>query len=304
MASHTPEARSLGGHSPAEFDAGYVPLDDRGFRLAMGLRPLELSQWLEVLSDGPAQIRLKRELLNTRFSDVVALRYESHPAYAELLGEIVTNLKQFHSSRSYSLNSDEHPLVAASSLVAEDLCVMIKENEQWVLGGAVVCFPSRWALADKIGTSLDEIHQPVPGYQTVLATPTRSFFERLTPQRSFWRLNWTLLDDATLFQPVAARRWFDEDPLNWQFRVERQTLRCLSESRAVVFTIRTSVRSAVDMVAHVPNFARDVVKFLRGAPDETLNYKGWVGLADRWETWFADVLSVSGTDPSPESSPN
>jgi hypothetical protein len=253
----------------------------------MGLRPLDLAQWFEVNSDGPAQVKLKRELLATNYDDVVAFAHPSHPAYEELLSEIQSNLSEFHPELGRKVNPADHPLVAASVLVAEDLCVMVKVRDQWVLGGAVVCFPSRWTLSGKIGTSLDEIHRPVPMYESVLAAPTRSFFDRLSPSRSFWRLNWTLLDDAALFQPVAARRSFDDDPEHWQFRVERQTLRCLAQSRAVVFTIRTSLRPANHMVRGVPNFASDVLHFLRTAPDETLIYKGWVGLADRWESWFA-----------------
>ncbi len=287
-----------------EHATGYVPLDARGFRLAMGLRPLELSSWLEFEPDGDEQIALKKGLLATNYGDVVALRDQSHRAYDELLGEIVSNLEQFHPDRLRTFDAHEHPLIAASTLVAEDLCVMVHENDQWVLAGAVVCFPSRWALSDKIGTSLDHIHAPVPGYDSVLGAPTRSFFDRLSPQRSFWRLNWTLLDDATLFQPVGARRWFDEDPLNWQFRVERQTLRSLERCAAAIFTIRTTVRPATQLVRSDVNFASNVLNFLRTAPPETLSYKGWQGLAERWERWFADEIKSSRTDPSPEPFPS
>ena len=84
----------------------------------------------------------------------------------------------------------------------------------------------------------------MPGYDHELARPTNGFFDRLTPGRSFWRLNWTLLDNPALFQPTATRTAPSGDLADWYFRVERQTLRQLPRSRAIVFTIRTYVTSA------------------------------------------------------------
>jgi hypothetical protein len=78
-------------------------------------------------------------------------------------------------------------------------------EDTWRLRAACVCFPSRWDLAAKIGTTLDDIHSPVPLYDQALARPTNAFFNRLTPEKSFWRLNWTLLDSPVLHQRTGAR---------------------------------------------------------------------------------------------------
>jgi len=80
-------------------------------------------------------------------------------------------------------------VVAAARLVQEDLCVLVR-SDAWRLQAACVCFPSRWNLASKLGTTLDDIHRPVPSYDVELSRPTNAFFERLKPSRSFWRLNW------------------------------------------------------------------------------------------------------------------
>jgi hypothetical protein len=280
----------------------YVPVDARGFRLAMGLRPLDLGNWLELDNEGVSQLALKRELIESHYNDVVAFDDPTHPAFAELLDEVRDNLTLYHPEFARELSGELHPLVAASLLVPEDLCVMVRAPDQWKLMGAVVCFPSRWRLADKIATSLDEIHAPVPGYADELARTTNSFFDRLIPQRAFWRLNWTLLDDAALFQPAGASRSFDEDPAHWQFRVERQTIRLLPGSSAAVFTIRTSVRPATQMVREVPTFARDVLTYLTQAPPATLEYKGWNKLAERWSQWFAEQISPRDMLQEPKSS--
>jgi hypothetical protein len=164
--------------------------------------------------------------------------------------------------------------------VQEDLCVLVKDDA-WRLRAACVCFPSRWLLATKINTTLDEIHGPVPGYGQELARPTTGFFDRLTPERSFWRLNWTLLDSPTLFQPTASRTAPSGDLADWFFRVERQTLRQLPQSRAVIFTIRTYVTSAVTLSERDTQFVPTLLHSLETAPSSTQSYKGWTGVAER-----------------------
>ncbi|HEV2427972.1 MAG TPA: DUF3445 domain-containing protein [Acidimicrobiales bacterium] len=258
----------------------YVPVDARGWRLAMGLRPLDMAHWLEVDERRDAELSEKARLLATDHDAVVATRPAGDAGSAELLDAVVAWLAEHHPAVARDVDAGEHPVVAASRLVQEDLCVLVRSNA-WRLEAACVCFPSRWRLADKIGTTLDEIHGPVPGYDTELARPTSSVFDRLKPDRSFWRLNWTLLDSPALHQPDSARASGATDPTGWWFRVERQTIRALPESAAVVFTIRTYVTRLSDLLARHEGLAGDLVGAIEGAPEATRAYKGWVGVADR-----------------------
>ncbi len=246
----------------------------------MGLRPLDLAAWLEVDEHRDAELALKRQLLANAFDVVVATRPAGHEASLELLDEVRANLALHHPDVATGPSLDEHPVVAASRLVQEDLCVLVRDDE-WRLAAACVCFPSRWNLATKIGTTLDQIHDTVPYYDEQLAAPTRSVFDRLGPERSFWRLNWTLIDSSTLHQPTAARRSPEGDLAQWFFRVERQTIRQLPETRAVVFTIHNYVTSAQQMCDVEPDFAALLLHSLDTAPERTLEYKGWHGVADR-----------------------
>jgi len=165
-------------------------------------------------------------------------------------------------------------------LVQEDLCVLVK-SDVWRLQAASVCFPSRWDLSTKIGTTLDAIHGPVPGYSAELRSPTNAFFDRLKPDRSFWRLNWTLLDNPALHQPFSIRRSPSGDLEDWFFRVERQTLRQLPTTKAIVFTIRNHVASAKTLREVVPEFGENLLSALDTAPEAMQGYKGWVGVADK-----------------------
>ncbi|MDE3107160.1 MAG: DUF3445 domain-containing protein [Acidobacteriota bacterium] len=262
----------------------YVPLDGRDWRFTMGLRPLNVAKWLEFDEHVDDELALKTQLLRERYDDVVATLPGSEEAAAELVRELTANLESYHPTRSRAI-SDEHPIVAASRLVQEDLC-LLERRDAWRLSAACVCFPSRWSLASKLGATLDEIHGPVPGYDDALAGPTNAFFDRLGAERSYWRLNWTLLDSPVLHQPRGARRPPSGALSDWFFRVERQTLRRLARSGAVVFTIRTCVAPATTLVREHPDFGEHLWRALASAPPAVQDYKGWRGVADR----LADAL--------------
>jgi hypothetical protein len=248
--------------------------------MAMGLRPLDLSKWLEVDDQRNAELALKQVLLADNFETVVATNAEGYDASAELLSCIEESLRKFHPEISYKVDRNEHPIVSASRLVQEDLCVLVKSDD-WRLQAASVCFPSRWDLSTKIGTTLDAIHGPVPGYDAELRSPTNAFFDRLKPDRSFWRLNWTLLDNPALHQPFSIRRSPSGELEDWFFRVERQTLRQLPTTKAIVFTIRNYVASAKTLREVVPEFGENLLSALDTAPEAMQGYKGWVGVADK-----------------------
>lgn len=248
--------------------------------MAMGLRPLDLDNWLEVDERRDVELELKRQLLSDSFDVVVATNPDGEEGSRELLAEVTHFLATHHPDIALDVRGDEHPVVAAARLVQEDLCVLVR-SDAWRLQAACVCFPSRWDLASKLGTTLDDIHRPVPLYDVELARPTNAFFERLSPDRSFWRLNWTLIDAPALHQPTSARHSPRGDLASWFFRVERQTLRRLPESGSIVFTIRSYVTSAQTLCETHEEFGATLLLNLDTAPDETREYKGWVGVADR-----------------------
>jgi dimethylamine monooxygenase subunit A len=240
----------------------------------MGLRPLVLSNWFESDHDAAQELDEKHRLLRDRRDEVVGLLDSCRPAAEELHGMVVEHLG------GPKVAAADHPLIDASLLVPDDLCIMERFDGEWRLSGAVVAFPSRWYLAEKIGRSLDKIHDVVPGYATQLASPVNAFFDRMTPERSVWRLNWSLVDSPELFLPPSHRRPLD-DVEEWFFRVERQTLRVLPQTRAIVFTIRTYVRSLEQLLAMSADYGSALLLALDTAPQESLEYKGWVGVADR-----------------------
>jgi len=246
----------------------------------MGLRPLDLSKWLEFDVHEEDERSLKAALLEHDYDAVVATNPEGDEASVELLRELKRFLHEYHPGRATETNAGEHPVVQVSRLAQEDFCVLVKEDT-WRLRAACVCFPSRWDLASKIGTTLDDIHSPVPLYEHELARPTNTFFDRLGTEKWFWRLNWTLLDSPVLHQRTSARAAPSGGLDQWFFRVERQTLRRLPITGAIIFTIRTYVASAAALRESDDEFVPALLHALDTAPASVQEYKGWTGVAAR-----------------------
>src|SRR4029079_12117732 len=94
------------------------------------------------------------------------------------------------------------------------------------------------------GRTMDVVHGPVPYYERHVSTPVDHALSRLTEERLVARANWGVADHAALFQPAINLRPIgfssvEEAARGLWLRVERQTLRRLPESGAIVFTIRT-----------------------------------------------------------------
>jgi hypothetical protein len=187
--------------------------------------------------------------------------------------------------------ADRHPLEQAARLVAEDLCLMVEHDGGYHLDAAVVCFPSYWRLAEKMGDSAAAIHGPVPHYAEDLADRVDTFLRRLRPERPVWRRNWDLHDNPELFAPavpppvalgiddVAGRVWL---------RSEHQTLRRLPRSRAILFTIRTQ-QVPLGVLAERPDVARRMVHALDAYPDDLRRSRLPAGAADAILTWLREA---------------
>jgi hypothetical protein len=195
-------------------------------------------------------------------------------AYADEGGQVVNRATQ---ERFAPAAFADRPLELAGRLVQEDLCLMQESKAGYRLVAAVLCFPSRWRLSDKLGQPLDAIHEPVPGFDQRLATPVGRFFARLEPGRPVWRVNWSLIDTPELFLPPEHRTrtcnlTSEEAGERLWLRVERQTLRRLPVSGDVLFTIRTHVERLADALDG-PDSASALAARIREMPDAIARYK-------------------------------
>jgi hypothetical protein len=249
------------------------------YKLAMGLNALDPADWLWLDERYPAEIARRAVLIAERPAQVHAMRPEAEPAARELLAMVRQHLARHHPGHAPGpADGDDPPLVALGRMAQEDFCLLERQGDgPYALTAAILCFPSHWHLHEKLGRPLAEIHAPVPGFNTKLGGPAERFFANLLVERLVWRANWTLVESPDLFHPQPRETILDLSGENagqrlW-LRVERQTLRRLPATGAVVFTIRTLVEPLAAIVRR-PGLAGAMAARVREMDDAMAGYKG------------------------------
>jgi len=283
-------------------EALHLPFEAGPFRMAMGLLSCPASALIELDERYPAEMAGRRALLADRHADVFAACAGSAPAGAEALALLAAHLParypgwfrrdgtMLHNAltgEAWDLAAPPcDPLELAGRLVQEDLCIVRPDAGGPVLDAAILCAPSRWLLAEKIGRPLLAIHAPVPLYADRLGAPVDRFMRQLKPGRVAMRMNWSVMDDAALFQTGGKHRT-ERDPTitaanagaRLHLRVERQTLSRLPRSGSVLFTIRVH-SYALARIAALPGAPARLAAAVRALPAELAAYKSLPAFRD------------------------
>jgi hypothetical protein len=266
------------------FMDGPAPNTPEAFRWRLGVRPLDLRDWIELGADADAGIAAKPRLMADHPDTVFAVLDDVEPESTEVADALLEHLRERWPDRyaDAALESSLHPLDAAARLVPEDLVLLVERDGQLVFGGGSVCFPNRWDLRSKVGLSMAGVHAPVAQLNEQLEAPIDSFFDRLTPARSFWRLGWGILDTPDWYTPLdgtALPRPPSPGPDDHFLRVERETLRRFPRTNCVLFTIRTYV-APIPAVAGDDDVARRLADAVASLPGDVRSYKDVVRSAD------------------------
>lgn len=158
----------------------------------------------------------------------------------------------------------------------EDMCLLTRRVDEGVyrLIGAAVAWPTDWHPKDKMGLPLAAMHAPIQGYAQQLASGVDHFMAKLKPGRIFGRCNWFITSTPEM-------RWIADSAPEIAFghvtadnagdtlfiRSERQTLRRLPESGAILFTIGV-------YVARLGSLMPSNVSLLAAAMDTLLQGEG------------------------------
>jgi len=261
----------------------------------MGMHSLSIDDWLLVDEHRDADLAYKAELLERARPVVFAAEPGSEPASAELL-EAVREWLASHGAGVAEPVGDEHPLIEAARLVQEDLAVLQLVDGHWVLTAGVVAFPTHWTVSDKVGLPLEGIHAPVAHYETELRERVDRFHDRLTVDRPAWRRNWFVLPTSELHLPAFGHRLHVADGITddgrpmW-IRSERQTLRRLPESDAIVFTIRVQ-QAPLGVLRARPDLAAKMLAATRSWDREKRMYTATGGVLDELIQWLANAADV------------
>jgi dimethylamine monooxygenase subunit A len=289
----------------------FDPFDGKAFRLRIGARPLDPSAWIVLdertedeldqkvvlLTQSPEQfatcVTLPKDPLSIAAAEELCAAIETHlytydPTHLEFANERIDRYRS-----GLDLGANIEPIVRAGLLTQEDWCVLVQQSpeEPLLLSTGTLCFPNRWRLSDKIGLPMLGIHTPVPQYSEEVGAPTNSLLSRLTPDRPVWRMNWGIADNPALHQPTghfdpnAGSRVLDVGA-DVVLRIERQTLIRLPNTEAVVFGIRTIVRTLSEVLRSDPTAAARMALAIETLPEDMRAYKSLTKLGPLVSTWL------------------
>lgn len=273
------------------------PFDGSSRPFTIGMTPLDLADWIE-----PDQ-HLARDLAEkqTHFAEatdiVFAERPGSEAAQAETLALLIQHLPRrfpdlyrpaehglaiIPAGRTVAAHPPESPLMTAARLVQEDLCILQRDAAGWRLTAAALCFPSTWSLAEKIGHPMSAIHADVPDFEGQMAMRVSRIFDNLRPEMPVQRLNWSIYGDDRLHHPETKTEPEQRFPAGCDLaatahiRVERQTLRRLPQSDAILFTIRIHICPLTAFLSEPdgPALAAGLRNQLLALTPDQLAYKG------------------------------
>ncbi|MDC6274219.1 DUF3445 domain-containing protein [Lacticaseibacillus paracasei] len=181
----------------------------------------------------------------------------------------------------------EHPLVYVSKMAKEDFYVVLQDKEGvHRLMAAAVPFPGgSFGIRYKLGKTLDVIHGDVPYYEEKLKPSMERWFARMKPadlvERASWYISW---DHKLLLNNIYALKKGDKvqsdvEPTEFNVRVERQTLRRLPKSRAIIFT-NHPVFYSIEEMKDEPLVPSLIKKIIYEAPEGIIKYKNFEAFRD------------------------
>ncbi|BGP17367.1 hypothetical protein JCM10213_003411 [Rhodosporidiobolus nylandii] len=198
-----------------------------------------------------------------------------------------------------------NPMKVAGLLLQDDIALMVEDEQgQYRFQAGSICTAGFWRLQDKIGLTLDDIHfeGSVPNYKEKYQKAMNGFFSKLALEKLVERNNYFFQVDGGLDwseKTNGTEQIFDQynkgpkehlvpqtddvkrpmeatDIREVRFRTERQSLRRLPKTRAIMFTVRTYLIPVVDL-ADEPGVPGRMASGIRSWPqgDRQVNwYKG------------------------------
>lgn len=189
-----------------------------------------------------------------------------------------------------------HPLRLCSRLAKEDFYVVQQRDDgRHYLVAAAVPFPGgSFTIKDKLGDYLDVIHADVPYYDQKLKPSMERWFGRLKVEepveRATFNITWDHgLYDTKLHCVARGTKLAEQPPFDkFNVRIERQALRRLPQSRAIIFSNHPIFYNIDDMKDErmVPSLLRTIIN---EGPEKIVEYKQFDAVRD-YLTPYLDEL--------------
>ncbi len=239
-----------------------LPHARNGEKLKIGLRALGEDEWLQPDPDLCAR----------------AAAFDSRPEAIQLTGEAAASGAELAAMLGLSGGLRE-----AAHAHWEDMCLLTRQPDEDIyrLIGAAVAFPTDWRVEHKMGLPLAMMHAPIHGYAEQLATGVDRFMAKLKPGALYGRSNWFVVDSGSLCHLPGERELFAgvtaENAGERLFaRCERQTLRRLPETGAILFTIGVYVEPLGALPAGAIHWLAEAVKAIPAGERERRGIHGYL----------------------------
>ncbi len=247
---------------PPRFDVGLAPIDPHAW-----LMPDDQAHWLSP----------KNQLMDAESDAVFASISGSMPGQIEAAQLVAAACGQVY-------DPGEPPLFAASRLVSDDLVLMEMRDGAWTNTALCLCSPTFFSAHEAVGKSLFGLHSPVPGGDPGLGGRISRVFSLLRDELVLERHNWTVqwsdaryTPDGAPLRAAAAVAALGEASQALHVRVERQTIRRLPETGAVLFTIRIRLYRLADLLIQT-ELAKAFHHAWNEAGPDVRAYKKWESL--------------------------
>lgn len=274
----------------------YLPHMQSPELLHMGLSPMPTSAWIEPDADALLFYRHKLQQRQRLGDRVWRALPESMPAQAEAAQLLAAHLQRDYPALYYPQDALLHcaggaftvplessePLWNSALWIADDLVLMEQRGREYVLSAASLCSPSHWRLEDKFDRSMTSIHEVIPGFDVALGPKIQRFFAHLRVEHPVVRHNWSVQAGNAL----CVRPGEDADGATdgLYYRSERQSLRRLPRTGAIVFTIRVYLHP-LSALAAVPGAIPQLLAAIDACSPALYAYKGFAAVEETLAVW-------------------
>ncbi|KAK2871642.1 hypothetical protein FQN49_002978 [Arthroderma sp. PD_2] len=270
------------------------------YRITMGLKRMDKAGWLVVDDDYDARHAVRANLFNTRNRELSQCLPEAKDACDEALKEVSSFLCKTHpdmfelkESTSGTVVRNKRigeefplergrvpPLEAAARLAMEDMTILLKNDSgDHYVAATSSAFLIGWSANTRMGSTLNEMHAPVPQWARQIAFSVNKFMARLTPESPMERSSYFVQVlqpnepwESIFFQPEGLLQDHTKPiPERVLIRRERQTFTRLPKTNGILFTVKTTVTFLQDLpLAELQLLAKDFSNW----PEDMAAYKG------------------------------
>lgn len=266
--------------------------DDRPWRpfrwpyhQTMSIYKLDLNHWLDMDKWYSRYIREKEIIFSENRQDCCDWLPESKEACEELLETVVEHMLARYpacfkktSQGIHNLITDEqidlrkpyklHPLQYIGKMAKEDFYVVQQRPDglHYMVAGAVPFPGGHFSVKEILGKHLDVIHSDVPYYETKLKPSMERWFGKLKcadpVERATWYMTWDHELVCSKIYDIQPGETMPQVPVEkFVVRVERQTLRRLPKTQAIIFTNHPLFYSVDEMKDEpmVPSLLKNII---------------------------------------------